>query len=253
MRTPARISIRLLLLALIVGSTIGCDRMTKHIATTLLADKPTQSFLADTVRLGYAENAGGFLGLGADLPPLIRTGLFSFVTGVLLLQPLVSLLRSRWSPWRALALALFFAGGLSNWIDRLFHRHVVDFLNVGIGAFRTGIFNLADVAIMLGIALFVFTESRRSTCDAPTTRADAGWMKRHSGYASGAPRNARVVSLSRSLSRSLIGYCPNRLNCASSGQKAVISTRGEPPSPVSASVLVPLTPPANRSRLGSYR
>jgi signal peptidase II len=51
-----------------MASTIGCDRVTKHMAAALLADKPPQSFLADSVRLEYAENAGGFLSLGAGLP-----------------------------------------------------------------------------------------------------------------------------------------------------------------------------------------
>lgn len=32
---------------------------------------------------------------------------------------------------------------------------VIDFMNVGIGALRTGIFNVADVAIMLGAAILV--------------------------------------------------------------------------------------------------
>ena len=49
-------------------ATIGCDRATKHVATALLAGEPDRSYLADTVRLGYAENTGGFLSLGADWP-----------------------------------------------------------------------------------------------------------------------------------------------------------------------------------------
>ena len=32
---------------------------------------------------------------------------------------------------------------------------MVDFLNVGIGPLRTGIFNVADMAIMLGVALLI--------------------------------------------------------------------------------------------------
>ncbi len=32
---------------------------------------------------------------------------------------------------------------------------VIDFLNIGIGPVRTGIFNVADVAIMVGIALLL--------------------------------------------------------------------------------------------------
>jgi signal peptidase II len=98
-----------------MASTIGCDRVTKHMAAALLADKPPQSFLADSVRLEYAENAGGFLSLGAGLPPVVRTSLFTIMTGMALVVVLVTLLRSRSSSWRALGLALFIAGGVSNW------------------------------------------------------------------------------------------------------------------------------------------
>jgi len=36
----------------------------------------------------------------------------------------------------------------------------VDFLNVGVGPVRTGIFNVADVAIMLGAAVLLIAEIR---------------------------------------------------------------------------------------------
>jgi signal peptidase II len=76
-----KISLRVVLLAVVMASTIGCDRVTKHMATALLADKPTQAFFADSVRLVYAENTGGFLSLGAELPPAVRTTLFTLMTG----------------------------------------------------------------------------------------------------------------------------------------------------------------------------
>ena len=133
-------------------------------ATALLADKPTQSLLADSVRLEYATNAGGFLSIGAELSPPVRVTLFTVATGVFIVALSISLVRSRSSLWRSLGIALFLAGGLSNWIDRARSGVVVDFLNVGVGWLRTGIFNVADVAIMLGIAVFVVSElSARST------------------------------------------------------------------------------------------
>ena len=55
-------------------------------------------------------------------------------------------------------MALFIAGGVSNWVDRVVSGSVVDFMNVGVGWLRTGIFNFADVAIMLGITLFVLSD-----------------------------------------------------------------------------------------------
>ncbi len=156
--SSVRTSVRFAFLALVMASTIGCDRLTKHAATELLSHRPAQSFLADSLRLTYAENAGGFLSLGAALPPVVRTTVFTVGTGLFLVALLVALLRSRWSIWRSTAIALFLAGGISNWVDRALRGSVVDFLNIGVGWLRTGIFNFADVAIMLGIALFVLSE-----------------------------------------------------------------------------------------------
>ena len=45
------------------------------------------------------------------------------------------------------------AGGTSNQIDRAARGSVVDFINVGVGSLRTGIFNVADLAIVFGFAL----------------------------------------------------------------------------------------------------
>jgi hypothetical protein len=46
-------------------ATIGCDRVTKQVATATRAGTSGRSFLSDTVRLEYGENMGGFLSLGA--------------------------------------------------------------------------------------------------------------------------------------------------------------------------------------------
>jgi signal peptidase II len=61
-----------------------------------------------------------------------------------------------------LAILLFIAGGIGNLIDRMMHNGtVVDFINVGIGPLRTGIFNIADITIMGGAALLLFTTFRK--------------------------------------------------------------------------------------------
>jgi len=154
------VAIRLALVATIVA-TVGCDRVTKHVATSTLAGRPGRSLLADTVRLAYVENAGGFLSLGADLPVAVRTSLFTVTTAVLLLALVAFGVRLRWTGWPAFGLTLFVGGGMSNWIDRVLHGSVVDFINVGVGPLRTGVFNIADLAIMLGVAIVVVSEFRR--------------------------------------------------------------------------------------------
>ena len=66
-----------------------------------------------------------------------------------------------------LALALVLAGGLSNLIDRFVHDgYVVDFINLGVGHVRTGIFNVADVAITVGVVMLLIQSLRSRKRDA---------------------------------------------------------------------------------------
>lgn len=152
--------LRFLLLATFVA-TVLCDRATKHIATALLEGTPPRSYLGDTLRIAYVENTGAFLSLGAGLPPIVRTAIFTVATGLLLLGFAAVAILHRWSGWRGFGVALFVGGGLSNWIDRALRGSVVDFMNVGFGPLRTGVFNVADMAIMAGVGMLIVAEFRR--------------------------------------------------------------------------------------------
>jgi len=149
-------------LLLIVLTTIGCDHATKYVAQTSLQGEPHRSYFGNMVRISYAENTGGFLSLGANLPPTTRTALFTAATGLVLAGLGFLVFRGRLDRITGFGMALFVAGGASNWIDRVLRGSVVDFLNLGIGPLRTGVFNVADVAIMLGAAIMVFGELAKS-------------------------------------------------------------------------------------------
>ena len=155
----SRISVRLVLVVAIT-STIGCDRVTKQVALASLSDGHVRSYLSDTIRLQYVENTGGFLGLGSDLPETMRMTLFTAMTGVVLGGLVIIAMRHRWQGWLLAGAWLVVAGGASNWIDRVIRGSVVDFMNVGVGPLRTGIFNVADVAIMAGVAMVAWTGFR---------------------------------------------------------------------------------------------
>jgi signal peptidase II len=153
--------VKRLSLLLTVVCIVGCDRVSKHVATEVLAGEPTQSYFFDVVRLSYAENPGSFLSLGAELPDPVRFILFTFGAGILLCLFIAHAIRARWSGASLLGLVMFVAGGASNWVDRLSDGRVVDFLNVGIGPIRTGIFNVADMAILAGVAILLFSQYSR--------------------------------------------------------------------------------------------
>jgi signal peptidase II len=160
------------LLCLLLTATAGCDRVTKHYAMTTLAGEPAQSFLGDTVRLDYHENPGGFLSAGASWNPTTRAVVFQLANGAFLLVALFMAYRHKWSRLATIGLMMFVAGGLSNLIDRVAIGTVIDFLSLGYGPFRTGIFNVADVAIMTG-AILLLADHSLSRRSAPARRRTA--------------------------------------------------------------------------------
>jgi signal peptidase II len=137
---------------------VGCDQVSKTAARSLLHTGVTESLFADSLRLQLMENPGSFLSLGASLPEHLRFTLFTAAVAVLLAGLVcMSLFARRLSTTRFVALAMVAGGGLSNLIDRLvYDGRVTDFLNVGIGSLRTGIFNLADTVILAGALLLIF-------------------------------------------------------------------------------------------------
>ena len=135
--------------------TIGCDRVTKHLAGETLSDQAPRSYLAGIVRLEYAENTGAFLGAGSGLPVWARFGLFRVGVALTLAAVVFVALKDRWTGLLLAGAAFVFAGGISNLFDRVARDSVIDFMSVGVGPLRTGIFNVADLAIVLGGALIV--------------------------------------------------------------------------------------------------
>ena len=146
-------------LAVLFGC-VGCDQAIKSVAQSYLPPAQVWSFAGDSVRLQLAHNTGAFLSLGASLTPEMRNVLFTLGVGCLLAVLLAyTLLAKGLNPAGRLGMALVVGGGLSNLADRWFHGgYVVDFLNLGIGSLRTGIFNLADVAICAGVALLLLKQ-----------------------------------------------------------------------------------------------
>ena len=156
---------RILVLLVVLVVCAGCDQATKSIAQQTLSGMPPQTLVAGLVRLEYTENPGAFLSLGAKLSDDARFWIFTVMVAVLLIGLLVFAFRmSPNTPFLIiLAIALIVGGGLSNLIDRLVNDgRVVDFMQLGIGPLRTGVFNVADVAIMGGLAVMLVIVLRDS-------------------------------------------------------------------------------------------
>ncbi len=148
---------RLLLLFIVLGASVGCDQATKQIANATLKGEPMRSYLGDTFRFTWATNEGAFLSLGANLPDGLRFAILTVAVGLLLLGIVVFTATSKiLDASQVSGYAMIAGGGLSNWLDRARNDGaVVDFMNMGIGRLRTGVFNVADLAIIAGIVFLL--------------------------------------------------------------------------------------------------
>jgi signal peptidase II len=160
-------------LLLVLALCVGCDQAAKIVARAELSNSGPVSFMNGLVRFEYAENSGAFLSLGSRLPPQARFFFLVVLVGGLLSVGLgLTIFSDRLSLRQKAVLALAVGGGLGNLIDRVANGVVVDFMSLGIGKLRTGIFNLADVAIMagmIGVLLLAGTDAPATT---PPPRLD---------------------------------------------------------------------------------
>jgi signal peptidase II len=158
-----RLMLRVAVLLLTLTACVGCDQLSKSAARSYLPRNTVVSLMGDTVRLQYAENPGAFLSLGAALPKSARRAVFTFGIAALVLSIFaVAIFVPGLGTSQRIALACICAGGLGNLIDRVLQDgYVTDFLNVGVGVVRTGIFNIADLILMLGMVALLFIHPRR--------------------------------------------------------------------------------------------
>lgn len=150
---------------LVLIANIGCDQISKNIVREKVGYYESISLISSYMTLTKVENDGAFLSLGSTLPETIK---FILLSGI----PIISLafgvgymfLRKNISFMSMLALSFAIGGGIGNIYDRVVHGSVTDFLHIDLGFIQTGIFNMADVSLVVGMALFfvqyVFNQRR---------------------------------------------------------------------------------------------
>lgn len=121
-------------------------------------------------RFRYLENPGAAWGFLGGLDPRVRVPFFRFAP--LLAMVLLGWLYGKTAPSQRLlrlSLALILGGALGNFADRWMRGYVIDFIEWTIFGMRWPTFNVADVAISLGIVGMVweglFGSRRRAAAD----------------------------------------------------------------------------------------
>jgi len=149
---------RLLVIVAVLLCNFGCDQLSKQIVRTHVEYREEIPIVKGHFTLTKVENTGAFLSLGNTLPQELKTVLLAVIPLLALTIAILYLLfNERISYLRAAGICFLVGGGLGNILDRLFYGSVTDFLHLQYGRFQTGIFNLADVSIVIGLILIIIT------------------------------------------------------------------------------------------------
>jgi signal peptidase II len=149
--------LRAVIILAILALNVGCDQVSKSIVRTHLDVYDRYSFIYNHFTLLKVENTGAFLSLGDKLANPYRFILLTLVPVLTLLGALLYiLLKSNFTRLTLIGIIFVIGGGIGNIYDRIAHGSVTDFMHINFGLFETGIFNVADVSIMVGTGLILF-------------------------------------------------------------------------------------------------
>jgi len=151
------------------------DQITKYLTKHMMTLRESIPVIGDTLRLTYIENDG--MAFGIAIGNKILFNLFSIIAAGAILLYMLRLRHSGLMP--KVALAVIFGGASGNLVDRLLYGSVVDFLDMNIPNIpelnffffttppmnRWPIFNVADIAVSVGMILLIISIFAPESCD----------------------------------------------------------------------------------------
>lgn len=144
----------------LVAALVGVDQASKQLAEALLAPYTPHAVVPGLFNLTLAYNPGAafsFLAGAGGWQRWFFLALALVVGGVLLRWLLLRPAREILWP---LAYTLILGGAIGNAVDRALHGHVIDFIQLYYQDWYWPAFNLADSAITVGAALYIWMSFR---------------------------------------------------------------------------------------------
>ncbi|HAA10548.1 MAG TPA: signal peptidase II [Cytophagales bacterium] len=164
-------SFRILLLLALIAFNTGCDQVSKAMVRQQIAPDEVITVIEPYFVLTKVENTGAAMSAFSNLPQVPKILVLQVLPLVLLTLLFVWVIRMKKQPWLlSIAICFYIGGGLGNIWDRLLYGSVTDFMFIHVGLFKTGIFNFADVSVMVGTALLLIyaIQEQRSKRMEPT-------------------------------------------------------------------------------------
>ena len=148
---------RTLLITILIIFNIAIDQISKFWVRVNVEAGSQSEILGEYFTLHNVENKGAFLGLGSDFNPVLKIILLNVLPIVVLTLVLFHIFRDKTlDKFSLIGFCCIIGGGAANLYDRVLYGQVTDFWHIDLGGvFRTGIFNLADVSVMVGMGLII--------------------------------------------------------------------------------------------------
>ncbi|MFP5081106.1 signal peptidase II [Pedobacter sp. JCM 36344] len=151
-----KLRITRLAILLIVICNVGCDQISKNIVRKEVGYYENIKVFTDNITLTKVENTGAFLSVGSILPQFLKFALLIILPAIVLSTGLYFILtKVRLSRLTIIGAAFVIGGGIGNLYDRIMFGSVTDFLHIDFIVFQTGVFNFADVSIMIGMGMII--------------------------------------------------------------------------------------------------
>ncbi len=151
----ANLRVMMALLALVTVPVLALDQASKFYVKTNMRLYQSIAVIPNWFNITYTRNPGAAFSLFVNLPGWFRTSFLFTLSAVAIVVLLVLLARSAKPNTNSASLALILAGAAGNLIDRATRGEVIDFIDAHYYAYHYPIFNIADCAITIGVALIL--------------------------------------------------------------------------------------------------
>jgi len=162
--------VRALVILLILSVSIWLDQVSKKIARERLSPYRNIEYFHGHFVIEKAENSGAFLSLGDNASKPVRLIFLNVIPFLLIALSLgYILVKTNIHRLTLFAIILMIGGGIGNIYDRIIHGSVTDFLYIDFVLFHTGIFNVADLLITIGIIIILLQSwfTRKTVVEEP--------------------------------------------------------------------------------------
>ena len=147
----------LFLLGTITIPVILLDQATKLFVQAHMALYESIAIIPNYLDITYTLNPGAAFSMLADAPVWVRTMFLLSMACAAIVVLTVMIVRAERVSISSVASALILGGAIGNLIDRAIRGRVIDFLRAHYYDLNYPIFNVADSAISIGVALIILT------------------------------------------------------------------------------------------------